>query len=440
MVVIKPLISMERPFVFFICALCLALAGHLQAQTSTHFGAPKFAPADGQKLLIIGQDLGSVGGLDSHQAGYVDNVSTHLPAGITTYTDIPGLGGLTAQSNWGAGDIHAGAYLQDSTFRNSFLVIGLYIVNRLSGIKAGFFDSSIRRLAEWVRSAPKPVFIRVGYEFEGPWNDYDPEEYRAAWRHIVHLFDEEEVRNAAFVWQSAGLNYQNIERWYPGDEYVNWVGYSHFDGVNMGQSILAFADEHKKPVMIAEATPRRQIKDGSPENHWRSWYIPLFNRIYDNDRIKALAYINADWEAQPMWRNQGWGDSRVQAVDFIRRAWESEIAKTPWVTASDSLFKQLRFETWLDSTVTLTATQRPLLLSSSQFEVFRDSEKLQISSPGSKMEAVYIWSLDGRLIIRQKYPAFQYHVPLDSLPAGPILISVEKDKRVFSRKFLITPE
>ncbi len=417
------------------CILVVSLLTTSIAQKSAHYGAPKFAPPNGKKLLIIGQDLGSVGGLDSHSDGYVDSITTHIPAGVTTYTDIPNLGGLKSQRNWGAGDINAQAYSQDETFDNAFVVIGVYMVNRLNGIKDGFFNSSIRQLAQWCKDQERPIFLRIGYEFEGPWNNYKASDFKAAWQQIVHVFDEEDVRNVAYVWQSAGLNRSNIINWYPGDEYVNWVGYSHFDGFNMGQSIRDFAEEHDKPIMIAEATPRRQLKTGSPETHWRSWFLPLFEGIYANNRIKALAYINADWESQSMWQGQGWGDSRVQVVAYIKNAWLNEIAKDPWITASDSLFDILQYQTWLDSIATNTVEALP----SGEIDIRKDIATIYITALDNQpIETVRVWDFSGRLLYQYTQSATQYRIPIGQLSTNAIIITIRKDGRLYQRKEVIT--
>lgn len=419
---------------FFINLIFLSFFTIGFGQKSAHYGAPKFAPPDGKKLLIIGQDLGSVGGLDSHSDGYVDNITEHIPAGITTYTDIPNLGGLQFQQNWGAGDIYADAYAQDETFDNTFIVIGLFMVNRLNGIRDGFFNSGIRKLANWCKDQDRPIFIRIGYEFEGPWNSYAPNAYKDAWQHIVHIFDEEAVQNVAYIWQSAGLNQSNIENWYPGDKYVNWVGYSHFDGQNMGQSIRDFADAHDKPIMIAEATPRRLINIGAPEGHWTSWFAPLFERIYENDRIKALAYINADWESQSMWRGQGWGDSRVQVTDYIKDAWSTEIAKEPWLTASDSLFEILQYQTWLDSVITNTIE----IIPKKEIEIRKDWTTIYINSLDHKpIEQIQIWDFSGRLVFQSQISNYNYEIPTHSFSTGAVLITVKKNGLWYRQKEMI---
>jgi len=316
---------------------------HLPAQTSANHGAPKFAPDPGKKLLIIGQDLGSVGGLKKHLNGYINHISGPMPAGVTTYTDLKYLAGLEHLANWGAGDIHAQAYVEDADFDQSCIAIGLYLVDILSGVIDGRYDYNIERLGTWIRGLDRPVFLRIGYEMEGSWNRYEPSAYVEAWRYIVHKFDSLGISNVAYVWQSAGLNDENLLDWYPGDEYVNWMGYSQFDGHGMGLVIRSLAKEKNKPVMISEATPKIKLRQRSKGNDWL-WYERVLSELYADDQIYALAYINAAWDQQAMWKGQKWGDSRIQMSPLIQSRWEQEMSKPIWLHASDSLFRQLGFE------------------------------------------------------------------------------------------------
>lgn len=181
-----------------IAAILLAcLFNENQAQLSADFGAPKFAPSSGKKLLFIGQDLGSVGGLEVYDEGYLDHLDNHKPYGVTTYTSIPSLAGLESSANWGAGTIHAQAYLEEERFDHTALSIGLYLVGKLRKIHRGRYNESIIKLALWIRASKRPVFLRIGYEFEGEWNAYKPKDFVKAWRHIVEVFDEQGVENVA---------------------------------------------------------------------------------------------------------------------------------------------------------------------------------------------------------------------------------------------------
>jgi hypothetical protein len=68
---------------------------------------------------------------------------------------------------------------------------------------------------------------------------------------------------------------------------------------------------------------------------WAHWYAPLFELMAANgDVIRALAYINADWDSQPMWgppyKDGFWGDTRLEADEAVAerfaaaiRAWKS---------------------------------------------------------------------------------------------------------------------
>ena len=409
--------------------LFLSLSIPIFSQESANFGEPKFAPSNGKKLLIIGQDLGSVGGLNLYTNGYIDNVGTAMPSGVTSYTSIESLGGLTATANWGAGDIRGQAYVEDEDFDQSFIVIGLYLVGILDQINNGQKDNNIRTFANWVKGQNRPVFIRIGYEFEGPWNNYNPTKFQNAWRYIVHIFDEEEVRNAAYVWQSAGLNNSSISSWYPGDEYVNWVGYSQFDGQNMGQSIKNFAIQKNKPIMIAEAAPRVVLSSGDGQFHWDNWFEPLFDEIYANDRIKALAYINANWDLQPMWTGQGWGDSRVEANAVVKQNWENEIAKEPWLMAGESLFDSLFYQDYI-----ITNTSNISFSEENKLSISHQPQEIQIQLIDNElMEELIIWDMSGKILFQDNTSRNIYKVATSKILFQNVVITIKTKGKLLSK-------
>ncbi|MEM6770061.1 MAG: glycosyl hydrolase [Bacteroidota bacterium] len=306
----------------------------------------KFEPPAGKCLLFVGQDLGAVGGLDDYDDGYLDHFPP--PTGITTYTNLSpggesfgyyfkGLDGLKTKANWGAGDICAQCQLEDPDFKHSLLAIGLSLVNHEKAIGRGQRDDLIRELATWIKSlGGRPVFLRVGYEFDGwAWNHYERKHYLRAWRRIHTIFREKAVDNVAFVWQSKGTGSDQalLDDWYPGDDLVDWVGYSYFGSPD--QEMLTFARRHGKPVFIAEATPVRET-DGlffntrlsDPEiaqTVWDQWFATFFATLHDNaDVIKAISYINANWPAQPMWLNNPvfqQVDARLQVSGYVRARW-----------------------------------------------------------------------------------------------------------------------
>lgn len=348
----------------------------LQAQKGA-----KFMPPKGKNLLIVGQDIGSIGGFKApNNNGYVDHVMSS-PGGVTTYTSFPNLDGLESLTNYGAGDVCGQCIVDNPVYDQSVISVGLYLVDQLELIVQGEHDETIRRLGKWIKGTKRPVFLRIGYEFDGAWNHYDPAMYQASFRRMVDIFRDMKVTNVATVWQSGTSpvddaienKHEDIADWYPGDEYVDWMAYSWFlnseKQVELTDELVAFARLHKKPVMVAEAADqgydnglltRRNFDtmiDGEPGTNlrtqtaqeiWTNWYTPFFDYIKKNkDAIHAVAYIDCNWDVQPMWGkpySQGyWGDTRVESNPFILQKWKEEIAKDEWLHGSSDLFSSLGY-------------------------------------------------------------------------------------------------
>lgn len=323
----------------------------------------KFEPKDGEVLFFIGQDLEAVGGLEKYNQGYLDAFS--MPAGVTAYTNlspgdysysyyIKGIDGIKTKANWGAGDTCAQYYIDDPKFKNTMLAIGLSMVNHEKNVAKGKHDKLIIALGEWIKATKRPVFLRIGYEFDGwDWNNYNKKHFLKAWQRIHHIFRKIRVENVAFVWQSKGTgsNQKVLEDWYPGDEFVDWCGYSYFH--NPDEEMITFARKHKKPVFIAEACP--VLKDEFGKYHadikkdaaliWEKWFVPFFKVINDNpDVVKAFSYINVEWNSQIMWATNDYFknvDSRIQQSDYITKKWNAEISKSKYLQPTDSLFSNL---------------------------------------------------------------------------------------------------
>ena len=230
-----------------------------------HPMAGPFTPPEGQALLIVGQDLGAV-------AGYVGSVHP-APGGVTTYTSLWSLGGLEESANWGSGDVDGRALSR--AYPESALVIGLQMVetagDEMERLVEGEYDEQVDRLGGFIRRAERPVFLRIGYEFDGPWNHYAPVEYIAAWRYLVDRLRASGVANLATVWQSAAnvtLGNRPFSAWWPGNDYVDWVGTSLFfldESLGRHRALIDWATTRGKPLMVCELSPRGYSLDESPD-------------------------------------------------------------------------------------------------------------------------------------------------------------------------------
>ncbi len=358
---------------------------------------PKLVPPDDKILFIIGQDLESI-------REYNEALPEPQPGGVTVYANMvvnelspfPPLGGLTRGEDddakvTGTANSQSAPILMRE-FPHSSLVVALYIADEdvhgcstryLDDINAGKYDELIDEMGGYFKALDRPVYLRIGYEFDGYWNCFQPEPHKKAFVRIVERLRALGADNVASVWQSATWPFDNTdwEKWYPGDEVVDWIGFSLFltdqgyhegappDPNTIRDSLLAFARSRNKPVMVAESAnqgydnaaltrsviTKKEVQPRTPEQIWQEWYHPYFEYIYANaDVIRAVIYINSLWDIQQMWNcregfNAGqpgclkgyWGDTRVQVNPQIKAKWVEELSKDRWLHAGPDLFKIL---------------------------------------------------------------------------------------------------
>ena len=259
-----------------------------------------------------------------------------MPAGVMLYTSIQRLEGLTKPADYGAG-IQDGNYLLEK-YPQAVVQLGLYLVDALEDVAAGKYDEHIARLGEWIKKADRPVYLRIGYEFDYSQNHYEPKKYMAAFRYIVDYLRRENVNNVSFVWHSyAGYVQGYRTDWYPGDNYVDWFAISFFDAYNRAnmEGMARLAEEHQKPFMIAEAMPKGlRVSDG--EKVWKRWFKKFFEFIHAHN-VKIVCYINWDWDDQPMFKGQNWGDARIESNQLIKERWLEEINGIKYFQTSEGL-------------------------------------------------------------------------------------------------------
>ena len=361
------------PFLFLSCSNEDSVNEAENTQSVDQRPLAKFEPPQGKCILFVGQDLESIGGLDQWNDGYMDHFEA--PGGFTMYTDLmpgsesfghvyKGLSGLTTTDEWGDSPSNMSLQVADPDFANMALAIGLDMkYDHEIAVAKGQRDDLIKRLGEWIKDlGDRPVFLRIGYEFDGHgWNSYDRESYISSYRRIKDMYDEMGLTNVAYVWQSCGWASDEylLEDWYPGDEYVDWCSFSFFARWRE-QAMIEFARKKGKPVFIAEATPTisdHMIKfDGdtketilsNPEQAseaWEKWFTPFFKCIHDNeDVVKAISYINCNWRSHEMWKGNPTFrdiDARLQTGDFIKEKWLEEINSDRYLKATPDLFEIL---------------------------------------------------------------------------------------------------
>ncbi|MBL7068594.1 MAG: hypothetical protein ISS34_01875 [Candidatus Omnitrophica bacterium] len=286
----------------------------------------KFMPPEGKVLFFVGQDIDTID-------AYIGSTGI-TPAGLMAYTSIQRMEGISEPVDDGAG-IHHLEYLVKK-YPDTVIQIGLYMVGALDGVLEGHGDQSIDFLGKWMKEFGRPVYLRIGYEFDYPGNGYESGRYKEAYRYIVDRLRKNGIENVAYVWHSYAFKTERpVMDWYPGDEYVDWFGISFFGRRNKYMDYMAeLARERNKPLMIAESAPHGI--GTADAGAWAGWFQEFFDFISER-KVKAVCYINANWDGQKMWREEGWGDSRIQANEAIKRQWLREIKKEKYLHSSADL-------------------------------------------------------------------------------------------------------
>jgi hypothetical protein len=151
----------------------------------------------------------------------------------------------------------------------------------ITNIATGMYDTYLSSFADDVGAFRHPVVICFGHEMNGYWETWG---YRhtpaatfvAAWRHIVNLFRSRGANNVIWLWQVNSSSSQTgpVRDWWPGSQYVSWVGVSGYYYLpgntfeNIFNPVVADIRQFTQaPVLIAEtavgpeAGQSRGIKD-----------------------------------------------------------------------------------------------------------------------------------------------------------------------------------
>jgi hypothetical protein len=186
-------------------------------------------------------------------------------------------------------------------------------------VAAGAADAQIAREASYLKTHfTKQFWLVIHHEPEeevrtGTRSGYTAADYRAMFRHVVSQFRARGARNILFTMVYMGYSGYMVKPWfkdlYPGDAYVDWVGFDPFAKSNIkdfsglvnkvaaAQEDLGFpgfydyAEKYfpNKPLMLSEwavlETP------GDPGRK-AAFYRDIGRQFANFPHIKALAYYN----------------------------------------------------------------------------------------------------------------------------------------------------
>ncbi|GAD00186.1 family 31 carbohydrate-binding protein [Agarivorans albus] len=366
----KPQLSLLR---------CALIAGASLIVSNAYAAGKPSIPVDGKRLFILGQDQVSI-------EQYMADPSLPRPHGFTMYTTLTrgatedvtnycfkGLDGLKNLDNynsnqaqgcadserrnqWGSGVQNAQWVIEN--YQPEVVALGMFCPGNAQApslYNDGAYDDLLIELADFFKLHNETgFFLRTCYEFNGDAHGLSFEHFRGIFKHVRSFLDAQGVTNVAHVWQSDAYHgtgrpsnqaLGNTEQGYwPGKQYVDWVGVSQFNSdINEEAEI---AEIEGLPLFIAEVTPHgdlgvqydyklpfnssQQVAQGSANPvtivNNLDWFTEKNAEIMRTVN-KAWHYINADWTAQPQWESAAdqaganffkYTDSRVQQNPEIK--------------------------------------------------------------------------------------------------------------------------
>lgn len=208
-------------------------------------------------------------------------------------------------------------------------------------------------LREWAREAKAagiPIFLRYASEMNGEWVKWngDPKKYIEKFRMIYNVF-RQEAPNVALVWSPGDVPAYSMDPYYPGDDYVDWVGVSLYTepygngdpkdpmfGTSPVERLTNLYNTYaaRKPMMLSETAIGHYSH--STNELFKDWTLVNLQRLYEimpykYPRLKAITYFNVD-QGNEKARN----DYMLDDNDAIQAVYKKLIASPYYLSKVES--------------------------------------------------------------------------------------------------------
>jgi hypothetical protein len=187
----------------------------------------------------------------------------------------------------------------------------------MKAVAAGSYDAYIDHWAATARKVGKPLLVRLGHEMNDPYRypwgpqNNEPQDFIAAWRHVVGRFRQQGATNVAWVWSPHPA--YTFAAYYPGAAFVDWVGVGtlNYGTVAAWSQWWSFADifgkyypqlaAYNKPIMLTELG---SLKVGGSRSQWFAEALrdmptkyPLVKSVvfYHNSSDNTTTMKSLDW-------------------------------------------------------------------------------------------------------------------------------------------------
>jgi len=241
----------------------------------------------------------------------------------------------------------------------------------LDNILAGKWDAYIDRWAEGARQFGKPFFVSLCNEMNGDWFPWSgtyygdpshaervgakpapgggfigPQEFQRAWRYIVDRVRAHGGTNVLWVFHVNNYSdpqepWNALKEYYPGSQYVDWLGMSIYGKQERNQDHWMDFDEDlleepyeylgavdpTKPIMIAELGVGEFPDIGSKAIWVRHAFASMASSQYP--RVKAAIWWNERWQN----KDGTYSNLRVNSSVETLQAFRDGLKNPHWLAA-----------------------------------------------------------------------------------------------------------
>ncbi|MCB0725772.1 MAG: hypothetical protein KDC73_13845 [Ignavibacteriae bacterium] len=189
-------------------------------------------------------------------------------------------------------------------------------VYSLQNIIDGKFDTELRQYAQDAKKFSTPLLIEFGTEMNGDWFPWSgtynegPIVFRDAYRHIIDIFNQEGANNVTWFFHvndypAPSREGNSLKAYYPGDDYIDWIGVSIYGAQEPGEQYVQFSDVLDDVIAeLSDLSPNKPLAilefgavDEPGTNNQSEWVRNALNYITSDKypRIKAISYWHSKW-------------------------------------------------------------------------------------------------------------------------------------------------
>ena len=223
----------------------------------------------------------------------------------------------------------------------------------LREVAEGGQDQQIRAWARAAKAFGYPFLFRPWWEMNGDWYSWGRSpDYVAAWRHFHDLVEEEGATNVTWDWVVDAIWFDPASDptpYYPGNEYVDWVG---MDAYNWGRNPLQ-PDKWRDPEEVIQPTvevlnriapgkPQCICEDASTEvgGDKAAWITEMLTTYLPaHPEIKAYLWFN--WNVEQTGKGGEW-DWPIESSPAAEAAFREGIQGSTYLSAMAPLQKMTK--------------------------------------------------------------------------------------------------